>query len=101
MSAEAKSNSKETKKIKLVDGSFTVAEASDVVLSLITEKINFHKLQRLSLSEGHVDANTDFPDTKIEELTQEKELARDYFNNLRQSGATIKINGTLEITIQE
>jgi len=37
---------KTTQKINLVDGNFTVSEASDVVLTLLNEKINFHKLQR-------------------------------------------------------
>ena len=35
--------------IQLVDGVFTVSEANDIIQNLINEKINFHKLQRLTL----------------------------------------------------
>ena len=44
-------NSTKTKttelKVQLVKGEFTSSEAYDVILSLIDEKINFHKIQIL------------------------------------------------------
>lgn len=87
-------------KIQLVDGEFTVSEASDVVLSLLNEKINFHKLQRLSMCEGSVDANTKYPDGRIAELEREKSVARNFFAKAREEGNTIVINGTLEISVK-
>lgn len=88
-------------KIQLVDGIFTVSEASDVVLSLLNEKINFHKLQRLSLCEGSQTANTKYPDERITELEHEKSVAKDFFAQARSKGNTIKIDGILNITIHE
>lgn len=90
-----------TQKIQLVDGVFTVSEASDVVLSLLNEKINFHKLQRLSLCEGHQNANTKFPDERIAELEHEKSVAKEFFAQARSKGNTIKIDGILNISIHE
>jgi hypothetical protein len=90
-----------TQKIQLVDGIFTVSEASDVVLSLLNEKINFHKLQRLSLCEGSETANTKFPDERITELEHEKAIAKEFFSEARSKGITIKINGILNISINE
>ncbi len=88
-------------KIQLVDGDFTVSEASDVVMLLIDEKINFHKLQRLSLSEGFSGADTNYPDGRIGELEHEKSIAKAFFTKVRKTGATIKINGTLEISLSK
>ncbi len=89
------------RKIQLVDGDFTVSEATDVIMSLINEKINFHKLQRLSLSEGFSGANTKYPDGRIGVLEHEKSEAKVFLDEVRKTGGTIKINGTLEISIIE
>ncbi|NHF58699.1 hypothetical protein FK220_005070 [Flavobacteriaceae bacterium TP-CH-4] len=88
-------------KIQLVDGTFTISEANDVVTALINEKINFHKLQRLSLCEGLATADTLYPDGRIAELEQEKKIAKAFFKEVRNTGATIKINGTLEISVEK
>ena len=74
-------------------------EASDIVQTLINEKINFHKLQRLSLCEGFSEANTKYPDKRITELEHEKSVAKAFFQNARVKGFSVKINGTLEIAI--
>ncbi|TLP82615.1 hypothetical protein [Maribacter sp. ACAM166] len=94
-------NTKLKQNIQLVDGVFTVSEAYDVVQSLIDEKINFHKLQRLSLCEGSLKANTKFPDTNIIRLEHEKLVAKKFFKQAKQKGFTIKINGVLEISMNE
>ncbi len=99
--ANAKIDNTIKQKIQLVEGDFTVSEATDVIVSLIDEKLNFHKLQRLSLSEGHSGANTEYPDGRIGELEREKATARAFFAEVRKSGAKITINGTLEISISK
>ena len=86
-------------KIRLVDGSFTASEAQDVILSLLEEKINFHKLRRLSMCEGNVYENTSYHCGRIEELEAEKEIAREFVNHIRQSGKQLRITGNLEITL--
>lgn len=102
MNAEVKNvESMTTQKIQLVDGVFTVSEASDVVLSLLNEKINFHKLQRLSLCEGSAQANTKFPDDRITELENEKSIAKEFFAEARAKGITMKIDGILKISIND
>lgn len=37
----------ETKHIKLVDGEFTPSQALDILSTLIDEKINYHKVEKL------------------------------------------------------
>lgn len=88
-------------KIQLVDGLFTVSEANDIVQSLINEKVNFHKLQRLTMCEGFSGANTKFPDGRIATLEHDKSVAKKFFKQLNSKDVTIKINGVLEIYIND
>ncbi len=88
-------------KVQLVKGSFTPQEATDVVLSLLDEKINFHKLQRLRWCEGHFGADTSYADQRIAELEAEKVIARNFIKQAREQGRCLKISGILEITMDE
>nr|WP_299387145.1 hypothetical protein [Allomuricauda sp.] len=92
---------KTDQKIQLVDGSFTPSEALDVITSLLDEKINFHKLQRISWCEGDRDANTKYPDGRIQELEQEKVIAKNFINSVRSEGKRLRIDGILKITLEE
>lgn len=85
-------------KVQLVEGKFTPSEASDIVNALIDEKINFHKLQRLSLCEGHQDADTEYPDGRIGELMREKDVAKAIIQEARAMGYKLQIDGILELT---
>ncbi|WP_179022347.1 hypothetical protein [Winogradskyella forsetii] len=86
-------------KIQLVKGDFTPSEAVHIIRSLIDEKINFHKIQRLQIWEGNHKCNTEQLDGRIKELEKEKEIAREFINKSRSSGQKLQINGTLEITV--
>jgi len=88
-------------KIQLVDGKFTPSEASDVITSLIDEKINFHKIQRLKIWEGNHHGKTNLLDNRIQELELEKQAARDIVNQARTKGKNVTINGILEITLED
>ncbi|MGK0254176.1 MAG: DNA-binding HxlR family transcriptional regulator [Mariniflexile sp.] len=98
---ELTKSEKTTKKIQLVQGRFTPSEASHVIMNLIEEKINFHKLQRLQIWEGNHKCKTEQLDGRIKELEEEKRIARDFINSARGFGQNLEIHGTLEITIIE
>ena len=88
-------------KVQLVEGTFTPSEASDIISALIGEKINFHKLQRLSLTEGSDTANCTYPNNRIEELLKEKKIAKEFLALARNEKINVRINGTLEISFDE
>ena len=92
---------KTEQKINLVDGTFSPSEASDVIIALLEQKINFHKLQRLSWCEGDKDANTKYPDDRIQELENEKTIAREFIKSVRWEGKRLRISGVLNITLEE
>lgn len=97
--AKTPTEHKKDQQIRLVDGEFTPAEAGDIVNSLLDQKINFHKLQRLTIWEGNVNGNCSFPNTRIEELEREKEIAREFFKMARENGSMLRIKGNLEIEL--
>lgn len=88
-------------KINLVDGQFTPSEASDVINALIKEKINFHKLQRLCVTEHCETSDTGHLDGRIGELTRERETAARFIKEARSAGKKITISGTLELSFED
>lgn len=95
---ELESVKKTKQNIQLIEGEFTPSEASHVISSLLDQKINFHKLQRLTLLEGNCNLETRYADHRIEELEQEKLIARRFFSRMRKEGIKLRINSTIEIT---
>ncbi|NDV42050.1 hypothetical protein [Flagellimonas sediminis] len=87
--------------IRLVKGSFTASEATDVIFSLIEEKINFHKLQRLTQWEGNHSSESPQLNQRIDELEQEKETARRIVELARSKGKNVRINGILEMQLED
>lgn len=92
-------NGKMTEEIQLVKGSFSPLEASQIILSLINEKINFHKIERLQIWEGNHNCETEPLDKRIEELEKEKVNAKKIIEKAKEIGAQIKINGVLAISL--
>lgn len=101
MTKELTSTDKVTQKIQLVKGDFTPSEASLIIMNLIDEKINFHKLQRLQVSESSHKCETNQLNGRIQELEKEKVIAREFISNTRVLGQKLKINGILEISVAE
>ncbi|MGB5983130.1 MAG: hypothetical protein WBG46_13395 [Nonlabens sp.] len=100
MSTNHTSKENVVQKIQLVEGAFTPSEAADVIINLLDEKINFHKLQRLRDSEGNHSCDTHILDGRIGELEKEKKVARDYIKKVKKGGQKLRINGILEITTE-
>jgi len=86
-------------KFQLVKGNFTPSEASDVIMSLIDEKINFHQKQRLQNWEQNHNSNSDEIDDRINQLEKEKEAVKEFIAGARSLKSNLNLNGILEITI--
>jgi hypothetical protein len=86
------------RKVQLVDGVFIPSEASDVISRLIREKINFHKLNRLSCEEN-VNSDTAYDDSRVTELTEDRKEFKAICTEAKLMEKKIKVNGILEIEI--
>lgn len=87
-----------TQKIQLVNGIFTPTEAAQVILNLIEQKINFHKIQRLQKWEANHNFNTETIDRRIKELKKEKRIAQEFMDQSNAAGKDVKINGVVELS---
>ncbi|MBP2283429.1 hypothetical protein H4V97_001747 [Flavobacterium sp. CG_23.5] len=86
-------------KIQLVKGEFTPFEASNIIMSLIDQKINFHQRQKIQKWEENHESNSDELNDRITQLENEKQAAKEFISNAINGKTKLKINGTLEITI--
>ncbi|WP_108804921.1 hypothetical protein [Aquimarina sp. Aq107] len=86
-------------KVKLMDGVFNPSEASDILNIFIDKKINFHKLQRLCITEQ--DCNDDTPQlySRIDELMKAKESIRETIMEARREGLELQIESDIQITL--
>ncbi|WP_298478126.1 hypothetical protein [uncultured Maribacter sp.] len=87
-------------KISLIDGHFTTSEALDIINNVLNVKINFHKLQRLSLTEGNTLDECKYDSSRIGQLLKEQKIAKDFFKDVRLNGGKLRINSTIEITLE-
>ena len=91
-------NEETTQKIQLVHGNFTPSEASHIIMSLLDEKINFHKIQRLQVLSGDQKSVTGDLDDRITELEKEKEIARAFISEKKMLGQRLQIDGVLKLS---
>ena len=85
-------------KIQLVNGEFTPSQASDIITSLIKQKINFHKLEILQSWEKNNTHNQEPLNSRIQELEKEQKTAKDFIKKMRSEGKKLKIDGILTLT---
>lgn len=95
---DAKSSKDQVQKIQLVQGQFTPSEASHVIMRLLDEKINFHKIQRLQVLSRDQKSITGDLDDRISELEKEKEVARAFISEKRKLGQQFQIDGVLKLS---
>lgn len=87
--------------IQLVKGEFTPSQASDVIMSLITQKINYHKIEGLQNWERDHKYDQEPLNNRINELEEEKRIAADFISKMREQGKNLKIKGIIEMTASE
>lgn len=84
--------------IKLINGVFSPAEAADVLLTLINDKIKFHVVQSLNLRRGY-NENTDESELRILQLKEAKEIVKSMVINARNKDYEVSINSDITIKL--
>lgn len=87
------------RKIQLVNGEITPSDASNVIISLIDEKIKFHQKQKIQKWEQNHKNNSEELNDRIKQLENEKQVAHEFIANAKILKNNISINGTIKITI--
>lgn len=88
-------------KIKLIDGCFTSTEAADIIHAVLDVKINFHKLQRLSRTEGNTEDSCQFDNGRIDELIAEQIRSKELLKAARLDGKKLRMTSTILIEVDE
>lgn len=92
---------KESKKeIKLIDGVFSPSEANSLLISLIDNKINYHKIDDFSYhirTERHPHHSKE----RVDELLETKAQLRSWMTLVQQQSAQLKIKGIISIEMDE
>jgi len=99
-SSKTKTNQTLNQEIKLIDGLFTPSEAADILNGVLDVKINFHKLQRLSRTEGNINDSCEFDTDRIVELIDSRQDAKSFLTDARLKGKKLKIESTVTITLE-
>lgn len=96
---QTQSLTKTEQKINLIDGIFTASETADILRAMIDQKINFHKIHRLCLTEGNENDDCVYDNNRIAELVNEKENLNAFIKQVREQGGALQIKGNIEITL--
>ena len=86
--------------LKLIDGNFTKSEALDIINNVMDVKINFHKLQRLSKTEGNINDACTYDNSRISELIADKKSTIEFLKSLENNGYNLKISSSISISIE-
>lgn len=86
----------QTRSINLIDGVFTTEEAREILTSLYTSKINFHKMKNFSHMERYGRPHS-FSLTRIEALRISLQKVTDAIREAEKNNQMIKVNSAVEI----
>lgn len=84
--------------ITFIEGDFSPAEAADVLLSLLNDKIKFHTVKSLNLRETEQDS-VDSSTERIVRLQKAKKRVEELVVLAHKNGMELKINSTIEINL--
>ena len=84
--------------IKLVAGTFSPQNATDVLFSLINDKIKFHQLQILSLKTG-INADVYWSKQRIAILKDSKDKVENLILKARNEGYKLQVEGDITIKL--
>jgi hypothetical protein len=89
-----------TEDITFIRGHFSPAEAADILLSLLNDKIKFHTVKSLHLREGEPDADQTSQD-RIQALKEAKKTVERSVLNAHKKGLLLEINSSIAINLVE
>lgn len=86
--------------IKLIDGTYKVEDAGEILLSVLGDKIRFHNINSLGSIERACDDSYN-SDVRLKELNADRERVLELLKNNKSENKQIKINCKIEIEVVE
>ncbi len=88
---------KPSQQFQLIDGTFTPAEAAQVLLSLVKSKMDHHSMEKFS-NEERWGTDPDHSEKRLRELANLRSALKELFASATDAKRNLKINGWIEIT---
>jgi hypothetical protein len=85
-------------RFKLIDGTFSPADATQVLLSLVKSKIDFHTMEKLS-NEERFGRDAAHSEQRLMKLRELHEALKTVCKSAADNGERVQVNGWLEITL--
>ena len=85
---------------KLITGTFTATEASQILFNLISTKINFHHMENFS-SQERFGKEMPYSQKRIQALRKARASLTKIFDVAEKKDLQLKIEGSVKITIVE
>ena len=86
--------------VALINGSFAPAEAADILLSFINDKIKFHTVRQLQ-SQNDLNNTQQKSEERLRELREAKRKITDLVLQARNEGRVLDISSTIQITLKK
>lgn len=85
---------------KLIDGTFSAAEAEQVLTKLFNYKIDYHNREDFS---NHIRFNKDIEHSKkrVNELIETKEAVRKLLSEAKENKVNLVINSTIVVSLEK
>ena len=82
---------------QLIDGTFTPAEAAQILHALVKSKIDYHSMEKFS-HEERFGSDLSHSEKRLRELKDLDKALKQFFASVPDSKQSLKINGWIEIT---
>lgn len=88
-----------TESVKLIEGTFDVYEARDILIGILNHKINFHNLKNLTSTErlGHLNEQSVI---RLGELNKDRDKIVSLLDFARENDLDIQVHSTIEIHLK-
>ena len=86
--------------IKLINGTYKVEDAGEILLSVLGDKIRFHNINSLGSLERDCD-DTYSSDVRLKELNADRDKVLELLKQNKNDNKQIKINCQIEIEVIE
>ena len=87
--------------IDLVNGEFNLDDASEVIMALLDQKLNFHKAKRFQLWTRDNKFDSERIDRRIAELEHAKAIVKDFLTSQESKATRLHLHADLNISVIE
>lgn len=85
---------------QLIEGHFSPAQAADILLSLLNDKIKFHTVRLLNLNQMD-SMDSLHSENRIQELKEAKNKITETILKAQSEGKQLKIHSAIEVSIKD